>query len=299
MPPLAASALGIAISLDLLLEEPPTRLHPVAWFGAAIQPMDRPWSNPLLVGFGIAGIAPILAGAVVGLTVWASLNLHPALGVIVAGLVLFTTCSLRMLVTVASAVIETSATDIEQARSTLPALVGRNPSTLSTHLVRSAAIESLAENLSDGFAGPLLAFALGAQVSLAIGVGAAAWVKAVNTLDSMLGYRSKPIGVASARLDDVVMWLPARVTAVAIAIAARNPLAVLKAQSWARNPASPNAGWPMATMATVLAVRLEKPGAYVLNPAASPPTSKDGDRAVRLVAIAGFVLVFIVGVVVW
>jgi adenosylcobinamide-phosphate synthase len=137
--------------------------------------------------------------------------------------------------------------DLARAREAAPALVGRDLGALSPGELRSAAVESAAENLADGLVAPLLAFVLGAQFSLAAGAAAATCVKAVNTLDSMLGYRSKPVGRTSARLDDAVMWLPARASAVLLAVAGRDPGALVRARTWRRAPASPNSGWPMAT----------------------------------------------------
>jgi adenosylcobinamide-phosphate synthase len=107
-------------------------------------------------------------------------------------------------------------------------------------------------------------------------------------MDSMLGYRSKPVGTASARLDDLVMWFPARLTALFLAAAALQPDSVGRARRWAGEPPSPNAGWPMATLAAALGVRLEKPGGYVLNPIASLPTVAESEAGVAVVRRAGW-----------
>ena len=182
---------------------------------------------------------------------------------------------------------------LETARDRVRGLVGRDTSTLSPAEIRSAAVESVGENLADGLVATLLPFALLAPVSLPAAAAAAAWVKGVNTLDSMLGYPSKPHGTGSARLDDLVMWFPARIAAVAIAVAGADPFAVLRAREWARDPPSPNSGWPMATLACVLSVRLTKPGVYDLNTAADLPTVDDGDRAVSVVGLAAVLSVLL------
>jgi adenosylcobinamide-phosphate synthase len=192
-----------------------------------------------------------------------------------------------MLVSAAREVVAASETDLDAARESLLALAGRDASALSAGELRSAAVESAAENLADGLVAPLLAFALGAQLSLALGVAAAAWVKGVNTLDSMLGYRSKPVGWASARLDDAVMWLPARLSALLVALARPAPRSLAAARRWARTPPSPNSGWPMATLAVALDVELTKPGVYTLNPDAELPTPDRATTGVRTVAVAG------------
>ncbi|WP_135663432.1 adenosylcobinamide-phosphate synthase CbiB [Halorhabdus rudnickae] len=280
-PPLCVLA---ALALDAAVGEAPESIHPVALFGRAIAPLDREWPTPRLVGVVLALLAPTSV-AVLALVTVASL---PSLGgpILATGL-LFSTISLRRLLASARAVIDASETSVEQARESIPALVGRDPDALSPAQLRSGAVESLAENLADGFVAPLGAFVLGTQLSLSVGVAAAVWVKALNTLDSMLGYRAKPIGWASARLDDLVMWIPARLTAVLIAVAARDPSALWHGRRWRDAPPSPNSGWPMATLAAVLDVRLEKPGVYVLNPNPSLPDEEMAVRAVRVVALAG------------
>jgi adenosylcobinamide-phosphate synthase len=119
-------------------------------------------------------------------------------------------------------------------------------------------------------------------------------------MDSMVGYRSKPVGWAAARLDDLVMWLPARLTAVVIAAATANAGALRGGARGAGATASPNAGWPMATLAAVLDARLEKPGHYTLNAAAELPTAATAHRGVGIVTRAGWLValatVVIVGV---
>jgi len=318
------AAIGLAFSLDLLIGEPPRQVHPVAWFGTLVAAVDREWSESRritqLIGGVIAIVLPLIAATVVGLTVAAGFAIYPTLGAALAAIVLFLTMSLRMLVDLTRAVIDATGgehrggsvtdgggtiasgdgrvvdrmgSDLEDARAEARGLVGRETGDLSAPEIRSAAIESPAENLADGFASTLLPFALLAPISLPLAAAAAAWIKAVNTLDSMLGYRSKPIGTASARLDDAVMYLPARITALCLALAAFRPGSLVAAREWARVPASPNSGWPMATLACALGVRLEKRGAYVLNPEADLPSVTDGHRAVSTVGLAATLLVAI------
>ncbi|ELZ54337.1 CobD/CbiB family cobalamin biosynthesis protein [Halorubrum distributum] len=316
--------LFLAVALDLLVAEPPRRIHPVALFGRIVGPFDREWARPGLVGVVVAVALPLAAAAVAGGGVWLAaengprVDGVPVLAVAVAAAVLFSAASLRMLLDVTRDVVDESEADPEAARESVRALVGRDTGDLSPADLRSAAVESAAENLADGFVAPLLWFALGAtggvalgatggvalgavaggaptaelaETALAAGVSAAAWAKAVNTLDSMLGYRSKPVGRASARLDDAVMYLPARAAACCLAVAARSPESLRRARPLAREPASPNSGWPMATAAVALGVRLEKPGAYALDGGAAPPTPAAARDAVRLVRAAGGVAV--------
>ncbi|ELY71572.1 cobalamin biosynthesis protein CobD [Natronobacterium gregoryi SP2] len=292
-----AAVIGFAFGLDLLVGEPRTTVHPVAWFGTFVGWLDREWTDSetgqRLVGVMIALLAPLVPAGAAAVPVLAAGEVHAVAAAIVAGLVLFLTTSLRSLLELTEAVVDATADDLETARERIRGLVGRDASTLSPAELRSGAIESTAENLADGLVATLLPFALLAPLSLPAAAAAAAWVKGVNTLDSMLGYPSKPIGTASAGLDDLVMWLPARITAASIAVAAGDPLALRRASEWARVPASPNSGWPMATLACVLSVRLQKPDAYDLNPDAELPTVEDADRAVTLVGLAAAVAVIV------
>lgn len=297
-------ALAIAVALDLALAEPPARVHPVALFGSVVDRFDRSWSRPRFVGVAVAVGLPLGAATLGGgiVAVAAVPLASPVLPVLAAGALLFTTVSLRMLLETTAEVVGLTETDPDAARKSIRALAGRDATHLSPADLRSAAVESAAENLADGFVAPLGGFALGAAVGLAVGgsgaaiplaagVAGAVWVKAVNTLDSMLGYRSKPVGWASARLDDAVMYLPARATAGCLALAAGSVGSLRRGASWAEDPASPNSGWPMATAAAALDVRLEKPDHYVLNPDANRPSVPDAERAVRLVGVAGGVAV--------
>jgi adenosylcobinamide-phosphate synthase len=295
----ATVAVGLAAGLDAMVGEPPQPGHPVARFGSIVDRLDRDWTHPRLAGIAIALLLPALVGLAAGGLVALGSLASPWLAAVLAGLVLFVAISLRMLLGEAATVLERSESSLPAARDALPTLVGRDPEPLSGPEVRSAAVESLAENLADGLVAPLLAFALGALVALPVAAGAAAWVKAVNTCDSMLGYRDRPLGWASARLDDIVMAVPARLTAVCLALAALRPLALWRARAWARAPASPNSGWPMATLAAAHDVRLRKPGAYDLALADALPDVGTARRAGRTVGVAGGLAITLAGVVAW
>ena len=306
---MAAGVVLAAVGGDHLLGEPPARLHPVALFGRLVGPLDRSWRAPRLVGSAAAVGLPLLAAGVVALAVWLAGDIAPLAGGVAAAVILFSTISLRLLCATASDVLEQTDTDLAGAREALLALAGRDAADLSAAHVRSAAVESAAENLSDGFVAPLVGFGIAVVVAgwwfsleatLAVATAAAAWIKAINTMDSMVGYPTKPVGWAAARLDDLVMWVPARLTALAISAAALSPDPLVTGRRWARIPASPNAGWPMATLAAALGVRLEKSGHYTLNSVAALPTTAAGHRGVAIVRRAGWLTalttVVIVGV---
>lgn len=296
---MAAASVGLSLVFDALFEEFPGRIHPVSAFGRLVEPFDGAWAAPVLVGTLLAAGLPFGTAAIAGGVTVIATGYDPRLGVIVASLVLFSTTSLRMLLSTVLRVVDKSESDPSAARDAVVALVGRDASDLSPGELRSAALESASENLADGLVAPLSAFVLGAQVSLPFAVGAATWVKAVNTLDSMLGYRSKPVGRASARLDDAAMWLPARLSAVLIAFAGRSPGSLRRARSWRREPSSPNSGWPMATLSAVLDVQLSKPGHYVLNAGGELPSTEEARTGVGIVGTAGVLVFLLAGVFAW
>jgi adenosylcobinamide-phosphate synthase len=314
----AASAIALAAATDRAFGEPPTRLHPVAWLGRLVGGLDARLPDTRLVGVGIAvGIPTGFGLALAGLVFAGTKSMHAAVGsgehltaTILATGALFVCTSHRMLLRVTTDVIALSESDLDSARWELRALAGRDASELSPAHVRSAAVESAAENLADGLIAPLIGFALGALVAvggglstaegLAVAAGVAGWVKGVNTLDSMLGYRHRIAGWAPARLDDAVMWLPARVAAGLLLAAGRltrkqregrhglTPRGRPSVGQTAGIPDSPNAGWPMASIAALLGCRLEKPGAYALYPDRPLPTVTVARAGVQVVSRAGW-----------
>jgi len=284
----------VAGALEAAVGEPPTRYHPVAWFGRLVAPLDREWTHPLPVGALGALVLPLAAAIAVATLVAVAGTRSALVAAVLAGLTLFLSTSLRRLLGAAGSVVDDSETDVDAARKGLLALAGRDASALSPGQLRSAAVESAAENLADGLVAPLAAFVIGTVVATLVGTaplpvaaGAAAWVKAVNTLDSMLGYRTKRVGTPAARLDDAVMWLPARLGALALAVAFADFRLLARTRDALDNVPSPNSGWPMGVAAAGLDARLEKPGVYVLNPDAALPDAATARRGVRAVGVAG------------
>jgi adenosylcobinamide-phosphate synthase len=295
-------AVALAGGLEAAVGEPPAAYHPVAFLGGAVDRLrTRRLGAPRLSGALYAVSVPLASASAAYGSVWLAGSIHPIAAAALSGTVLWLSSSLRMLLESARRVIDASGSDPDAARASLPALVGRNADDLSPELVRSAAIESLGENLSDGLIAPLSAFLVLSIVSLPAAAAGAAFLKAANTMDSMLGYPGA-FGWGSARLDDLLMFLPARISALLLALAAGDPDAPLRARRYAYKPASPNAGWPMGTLAAALDVRLEKPGVYVLNDVAAEPTERDGYAAIAATKRAGvlaYALVALAGVLRW
>ncbi|MGH7576180.1 MAG: adenosylcobinamide-phosphate synthase CbiB, partial [Longimicrobiales bacterium] len=184
--------------------------------------------------------------------------------------------------------------DLAAARAQLGThLVSRPVHDLAADEIAAATIESLAENLTDSVVGPLFAAAIA-------GPGAAWAYRFVNTADAVLGYRTlelRDIGAAPARVDDMLNFVPARIGAMLIGIAApagrgNAARALRTASSDHARTASPNAGWTMAAMAGALDISLSKRGAYTLNPCGRAADAADIARASRIVlAASGLALV--------
>ena len=198
---------------------------------------------------------------------------------------------------------------ITEARHSVSYIVGRDTANLTEPEIVRATIETVAESTSDGVIAPLLYLALG-------GPPLALAYKAINTLDSMIGHRTpdyRQFGWASARLDDLVNWVPARLSGVALALAAGLRLGTGR-QAWrvlfrdGHKHASPNSGWPEAAMAGALDVQLGGTNTYDGIPVARP-TLGDGNQnlssaliplAVQLMAMAsGLMLILLLGIVKW
>ncbi len=147
---------------------------------------------------------------------------------------------------------------LEAGRKQLSYIVGRDTSQLSPKQIRTAVLETLSENLSDGVIAPLFFFAIG-------GIPTMFAYKMVNTLDSMIGYKNdryKDFGFFAAKLDDVVNFIPARITAFLIALISFSPRAIRYIFKYGSSHSSPNAGYPEAALAGVLNCRFGGPNVY-------------------------------------
>jgi adenosylcobinamide-phosphate synthase len=273
-------AVAAALLLDALLGEPPEPVHPTVMMGRVISTceerilrLDDPRAQRA-AGLLLAASLPLLTYTLAGAALKASPR--PCRTAFEVAL-LSTAISMRGL---ARAAEETERAlllgDLPAARERVGRFVGRETENLSEEEVARAAVESVAENTSDGVVAPMLYGAfLGAPGALAY--------KAINTLDSMVGYREPPytdLGCASARLDDLANLLPARLTTVAVALSSQHPGHALKtALRYGPLTGSPNAGWVEAAFAGALELRLGGVNIY-RGESRHGPILGDGDRPV-------------------
>jgi adenosylcobinamide-phosphate synthase len=287
----AAVVLGGALALDLLLGEYPARLHPVVWMGGVISALERRAPRGGRAGqaaFGVAlalGVPALFAGAAA--LVLRAASAHAALQLATEILVLKSTFAVRALGAAAADVATAlRAGELGAARWALRSLCSRDAAALDGSQVAAAAVESVAENTSDSVVAPLLCWAV-------FGVPGAIAYRALNTLDARIGYHGKYewLGKASARLDDLANLVPARLTAGLLLAAG-----ALRGADLARGvrtllrdggaTESPNAGRPMAAMAGLLGVELEKAGCYRLGGGLAPASAATIDAAWRVAATA-------------
>lgn len=264
----SAIALLAGLLLDRLVGDPPWLWrhlpHPVALFGAAIDRLDRAWNDASVPDrrrrlAGLVAIGLLTAAAVlVGLALQWGLSLLGPAGIALeacAIAIFLAQGSLRQHVLAVATGLSRSLAD---GRHAVSMIVGRDPDQLDEAGVCRAAIESLAENTSDGVIAPFLYAAL-------FGLPGLFAYKMINTADSMIGHmsaRHRAFGMGAARLDDLANWPAARLTALLLALVAVDRRAWRIARRDAPLHRSPNAGWPEAAMAAALGLSLGGPRRY-------------------------------------
>ncbi|BBO13662.1 adenosylcobinamide-phosphate synthase CbiB [Bradyrhizobium sp. TM102] len=293
-----AGAMVVAMAVDALLGWPSPLFarigHPVSWLGRLIGAIDIAWnrsSDPPAFrrGAGIAGALLVIALSVALGWMLQSLLSLGWIQVVLIGILAWPLVALRSLYDHVAAVANPLlAGDIAAARDAVSRIVGRDPAALDEAGIARAAIESLAENASDGIVAPVFWGAL-------FGLPGILGYKAINTLDSMIGHRNErheAFGWAAARIDDVANFIPARLTGfLFVLLAPRRSEALSCMTRDARRHRSPNAGWPEAAMAGALGVRLSGPRIYH-GSATDEPWLNEGARDPRAADIAEALTVY-------
>lgn len=258
--------------LDRFFGDPANLPHPIVWFGKAIAALEKRFN----CGTGRRVKGALVAIALVALVFGASwLLIHYAfrfsygLGLALSIIGVFFCLAGKTLSDEVRMVFEAVDESLEKGRTQVGRIVGRDTSELSAQEIRTAALETLAENLSDGVVAPLFWCAL-------LGVPGMLAYKMVNTLDSMIGYRNeryREFGCFAARLDDVANWIPARITALLMALVApKRDSQGRKTRSFGEllrfirrygsQHLSPNSGYPEAALAGILDCRFGGPHNY-------------------------------------
>lgn len=296
-------ALVGAIILDLLLGDPSNKYHPVAWLGRLIgffvpklkdnnnyTKKERVkgiiFSNSLLIAFGII----THVGAISAVHVFGSIGLF-----MFSALILKITIAIRGMEKHANAIMSSlERNDLLKAQHNLSAIVRRDTNNLDEQHVLSGTIECIGESVVDGITSPLFYYSF-------FGPAGSFAYRIINTLDSMIGYQDdyyKDIGWMSAILDSFANYIPARITAFLMIIVAKfigadskKSLETLKRDH--NKTASINAGYPMATMAGALRIRLEKIGYYSIGEEYEPSSIEKCKTAISIMKLTTFLFCII------
>lgn len=250
---IAILPLTIGWILDLLLGDPVKLPHPIVWFGKIIGYCERRFNHGKsrrLKG-GLTAISLIVG---IYLTTWLLLDVispYVWLSVAVQAILIFYCLAGTTLIKEVKMVFQAVDISLERGRIQVGRIVGRDTANLSAQEIRTAALETLAENLSDGVVVPLFWYAL-------LGVPGMMAYKMVNTLDSMIGYKNErylDFGCVAAKIDDFANYIPARLTAFLMILSSGRMKLLSFVKKYGCCHASPNSGYPEAALAGILDCR--------------------------------------------
>jgi len=301
--------IGLAIFLDLIFGDPKNRYHPTAWIGNFIGKLVPLFKNENTKLEKFGGILIVLIStAVVGtLLLVLNLKLDSIIGyelvsiiviIMVSAILLKTTIAIRGMEKYALAVTNALENDdIEAARANLAMITKRKTKNLDKNHILSGVLESISENTVDGITGPLFYFAL-------FGLPGAFVYRVINTIDSMIGYKTemfKNLGWFGANCDNILNYLPSRLTAMTMVFGAmllghdwKNCYEIFKRDG--KKTDSPNAGYPMAALAGALGTKLEKIEHYSLGTDIQKITSEKVKNAINLMKITSLLFFGIVSI---
>ena len=284
-----------AVLIDILFGEPPTKIHPVVLMGNIIDyfkkllvPFNSKWTGILLTFLTII-IFVLIAYIFLEIS-----KINDLIYLIVGSIILSSIFSIKFLITSIINVKNNLEFDINEARISVSYLVSRDTSDLTQRELISASIESLTENITDSIISPLF-------YSFLLGVLGGVAYRVVNTLDAMVGYKDPEnieIGWFPAKLDDILNYIPARITGLLIIFSAfilqkdwKNAYKIMIRD--AKNTPSPNSGYSMAAAAGALKVKLTKKGVYQLGDNINSLEIETIDEAILLteITIALFIII--------
>ncbi|OLC91355.1 MAG: cobalamin biosynthesis protein CobD [Thaumarchaeota archaeon 13_1_40CM_3_38_6] len=311
-------AVILALAIDFAFGDPKNKYHPTVWIGKLVSkvvslarsnnPISEKLGGTIVVMCVLVIVCILIMSLVFGLKYLNNLEVNGfskililASTIVVTGILLKTTIAIKGMEQHASKIMEAlSKNDLDDARTKLSMIVKRNTKNLDRQHIISATLESISENIVDGVTGPLFYFAI-------FGLTGAFIHRAVNTIDSMIGYKTdlfRNIGWFGANCDKVLNYLPSRITSLVMILASiilkenwRHSLEVMRRDG--PKTESPNAGYPMATMAGALGIRFEKLDHYILGDGISDITETHFKLAVSIMKLTSilFVALFTIPVI--
>lgn len=250
----------VAWGLDILLGDPAWLSHPVIWFGRAISICEHKFNRGSRRRYK-GGVTAVVLIALTYLLTWWIIRLvspYAWLDIIVSTVMIFFCLAGTTLIHEVIMVFKAVDISIENGRIQVGRIVGRDTGSLSANEIRTAALETLAENLSDGVIAPLFWYAV-------LGIPGMMAYKMVNTLDSMIGYKNdryRDFGMVAARIDDAANYIPARLTALRMILVSGRMNLLSFVRRYGSQHASPNSGYPEAALAGILDCRFGGPHDY-------------------------------------
>jgi len=292
----------LALAIDLAFGEPPRCIHLTVWMGRFIEAMEprmRRLKNERAAG-ALLAVFTVASFTSIGFLVSLIYYYNYVIGVAASAFFLKMTFALRCMFEHINPIISSlEAENVEGSRKYLSMVVRRDTSILDQQHIASGAVETVAEGFVDGFISPLFFYLL-------FGLPGSVAYRAINTLDSMVGYRDERylrFGWASAKLDTIANYIPSRLTYLIFALASfilkmdwRGALKI----GWVYHASTPslNAGWPMSTMAGALRVRLEKIGSYTLGEDLEPLSPQKIKDSLNAYAVSAAITVLLFSILI-
>ena len=298
---IALLPLLMGVLADALLGDPAWLPHIVVKFGWLISTAERWFNEGAHRRLKGALTALFLIGCTYILFWWFipfCYGLNRWLGVCVSAIFIFYFLAGKTLIKEVRMVFKAVDESVEKGRKQLSRIVGRDTANLDAQEIRTAALETLAENLSDGVIAPLFWYML-------LGVPGMAAYKMINTLDSMIGYKTeryRDFGCWAAHIDDIANWIPARLTSLLMVLSAGRPGLLRFVHKYGRQHASPNSGYPESALAGILDCRFGGTHTYFGQEFYKPYigenprelTTKDARQAIRINFISEMIMVILV-----
>ncbi|RZN62905.1 cobalamin biosynthesis protein [Methanonatronarchaeum sp. AMET6-2] len=277
----------IALAVDMV-GEPPSKIHPVVWIGYVIEKTESLLNKE---SSRLRGITAFLLISFLFVVPAILLEMIPGvIGLLATGVIASTMFSIKNL---SSMVGDAAVEDTDKKREVVSGLVSRDTTQLDEGQLNSAAVETGAENITDSVVSPLFFLAL-------FGLPGIVFFRVVNTLDAMIGYKNdryRDFGWFSARMDDILNFIPSRISGILILLVGWKKEAIQVVKE--HRDIKLNPGWTISAISGVLNKKIEKKGYYCINRDKEPPSNEDVVKTVRIIwVVSGIFIIILIGILV-